>query len=112
VSKLAFFSTTLIAAIPAAFLAFLAAMAFLRHSGDMSTMLMVVTGLTLLLSVAIVAMPVAVLLKKGGPKPARTEKAEAAAADDAESEEVASDEAGDDAFADDADPFDDEPRSK
>lgn len=121
-SKLSFFFTTLVAAIPAAFLAYLCVMAFLMHADTLPGVLMAVTGLTLLLSVGIVALPVAVLLRKGAPKPAEEEKP---AAEPGESEETgwdadegASGEAADegDAFAeggaDDLEGFDEEPQGR
>jgi hypothetical protein len=63
VSKMSFFFTTLIAAIPAAFLGYLCVMAFLLHSDALGAVTMGITGLTLLLCVAVIAMPAAVLLK-------------------------------------------------
>ena len=86
-SKISFFLTTLLAAIPAAFLAWLCVAAFLFHSDALSGVLMGLVGFTLLLSVVIAALPVAVLLKKGGPKPAKA--APAAKADEAEEAEDA-----------------------
>jgi hypothetical protein len=84
VTKLSFFFTTLVAAIPAAFLAYLCVMAFLMHADTLPGMLMVVAGLTLLLSVGIVALPVAVLLRKGSPKLAEEEKPASEAAEEEE----------------------------
>lgn len=62
-SKMSFFFTTLIAAVPAAFLGYLCVMAFLLHSDALPAVMMGVTGITLLLCVAVIAMPAAVLLK-------------------------------------------------
>ncbi len=62
-SRLSFFFTTLIAAIPAAFLGYLCVMAFLLSSDKMPPALMGIAGITLLLCVAVIAMPAAVLLK-------------------------------------------------
>lgn len=62
-SRLSFFFTTLIAAIPAAFLGYLCVMAFLLHSDALPPILMGIAGITLLLCVAVIAMPAAVLLK-------------------------------------------------
>ena len=62
-SRISFFLTTLIAALPAAFLGYVCVMAFLTASDKMSPILMAVAGITLLLCVAVIAMPVAVLLQ-------------------------------------------------
>ena len=80
-SKMSFFFTTLIAAIPAAFLGYLCVMAFLLHSDALGAVTMAVTGLTLLLCVAVIAMPAAVLLKGRSSKTAKeTVKADEKAA--------------------------------
>lgn len=86
-SKLAFFCVTLIAAIPAAYLGYLAVMGFLSHSGDMSPVLMGVTGLTLLMCAIAVAMPVAALLRRGP----RTEEPESETNDAAPADEFGED---------------------
>ena len=71
-SKIAFFFVTLIAAIPAGFLGYLAVMGFLKHSEEMPGILMGVAGITLLMCAAVVVMPIAVLLRRG-PRPAEDE---------------------------------------
>lgn len=111
-SRMSFFFTTLIAAIPAAFLGYLCVMAFLLHSDALPPLMMGVAGLTLLLCVVVVAMPVAVLLKtKDRVKPAeKAETAEKASDDEfaeADEESVAADEEGDVFVEGDADEFDD-----
>ena len=107
VSKISFFVTTLLAAIPAAFLAYLCVAAFLFHSDALSGVLMGLIGLTLLLSVVVAALPAAVLLKKGGPKSAKAapaaKAAEAEEAEDAGWDKVEAS-AEEDEFADE-DPF-------
>ena len=122
-TRLSFFLTTLIAAIPAAFLAYLCVAAFLFHSGDLSAILMGVAGITLLLCVAVIAMPAWVLLKMRG-RPAAAEKPAEKASDEAvEDDALASEESavatadeGEDVFveggADEFDDFDDTPRKK
>jgi len=111
-TKISFFLTTLLAAIPAAFLAYLCVAAFLFHADALTGTLMGLVGLTLLLSVVVAALPVAVLLKKGGPKPAKA--AAAAKADEAaESEDAGWDKVEPSADEDEAiddDPFADDDR--
>ncbi|MBA3314988.1 MAG: hypothetical protein H0T47_17085 [Planctomycetaceae bacterium] len=74
-SRLSFFFTTLIAAIPAAFLGYLCVMAFLLNSDKLPPILMGVAGITLLVCVAVIAMPAAVLLKGRATKAASDPKA-------------------------------------
>ena len=57
-ARLWFPLTTLIAALPAAFLAYLLVTTFLFHFSDLSPALMIVLGLTLLAVVVVVAAPV------------------------------------------------------
>lgn len=112
VSRMSFFFTTLIAAIPAAFLGYLCVMAFLLHSDALPPIMMGVAGLTLLLCVVVVAMPVAVLLKtkdraKPAEKSAVAEKTADEEAVEAEEDAVVADEEGDVFVEGDADEFDD-----
>lgn len=94
-SKLSFFFTTLIAAVPAAFLGYLCVAAFLFHSDSLPPILMGIAGITLLLCVAVVAMPAYVLIKSGNraeppaEKPAEAESEEVVVTD----EEMASSDA-------------------
>lgn len=114
-SKMSFFFTTLIAAVPAAFLGYLCVMAFLLHSDALPGVMMGITGITLLLCVAVVAMPAAVLLKGRGAKTTSDTKAKAKTDDEAASGEVAvaedepvvASEDGDVFVEGDADEFDD-----
>ena len=85
-SKLAFFFVTLIAAIPAGFLGYLAVMGFLTHSEAMPGILMGVTGITLLMCAAVVVMPIAVLMRRS-PRPAEDEP-EADAEPDVDAESI------------------------
>jgi hypothetical protein len=113
---MSFFFTTLIAAIPAAFLGYLCVMAFLLHSDALPAVMMAVAGITLLLCVAVVAMPAAVLLKGRSPKTVggkgsadkdavvETPSGEVAVADE---EPVVASEDGDVFVEGDADEFDD-----
>lgn len=55
-------TTSLVAAVPAGFLAYLTVRAFLDHADKMATMLQVVTGTTLLFSVLMALSPFAILL--------------------------------------------------
>lgn len=89
-SKLSFFFTTLIAAVPAAFLGYLCVMAFLLSSDKLPPLMMGVVGITLLACVVIVALPVSVLLK------GRDARKTAGAADSDEKSEAASDAAAED----------------
>jgi len=91
VSKLTFFFTTLIAAVPAAFLGYLCVAAFLFHSDALPPILMGIAGLTLLLCVAVVAMPVYVLVKPGARTAPEAAKEPAAKADDEDEDIVVSD---------------------
>ena len=103
-SKLSFFFTTLIAAIPAAFLGYLCVAAFLFHAGALPPLMMGIAGITLLLCVAVVAMPVYVLLSSTGraaPETAAEESAEAGS----ESDEFAVGEESEAASEDDGDLF-------
>lgn len=71
VTKSALAATSSIAAIPGAFMAYLAVMAFLNHLEGMPTMLTVVIGVTLLFSALMALSPFAILLfSKGSPKAA------------------------------------------
>jgi hypothetical protein len=70
VTKTATAATSLVAALPAAFLAYLGVMAFLQHADAMPMMLQVVTGLTLLIAVLMFLSPFAVLLFMRGAKAA------------------------------------------
>lgn len=97
-SKLAFFFVTLVAAIPAAYLGFLAVMGFLGHSGEMPLVLMGATGVSLLACAMVIAMPVAVLLRRGP-------REETPETNDGTEEEKFADEGSDDLAADG---FDDE----
>jgi hypothetical protein len=68
---------SLVAAVPAAFLAFLLVMAFLNHADGMGGTLNAVVGVALLAAVATALMPVGILLF-GGPKaPAKPKAAKA-----------------------------------
>jgi hypothetical protein len=92
VSRLSFFFTTLIAAIPAAFLGYLCVMAFLLHSDALPPIMMGIAGITLLACVAAVAMPAAVLLKgrsKTLVEPKAKDENESEAVAEAKSGEVA-----------------------
>lgn len=122
-SRLSFFFTTLIAAIPAAFLGYLCVMAFLLSFDKMPPILMGVAGLTLLLCVGVMAMPAAVLLKGRSSKAAAAPKAADDAAVETLSVEVAVEEAepivaaeDDDVFVegnvDEFDDFDETPKKK
>lgn len=103
-SKLSFFFTTLIAAIPAAFLGYLCVAAFLFHSDSLPPILMGVAGITLLLCVLVVVMPVYVLLQSSG----RTKTAEDKTADESESDASdVEDTAEDDLLAEDESAADD-----
>lgn len=115
---MSFFFTTLIAAVPAAFLGYLCVMAFLLHSDALPGVMMGIVGITLLLCVAVIAMPAAVLLKSRGAKTAGEPKAKAkadeAAAETpsgevavAEEEPVIASEDGDVFVEGDADEFED-----
>jgi len=121
VSKMSFFFTTLIAAVPAAFLGYLCVMAFLLHSDALPAVMMGITGITLLLCVAVIAMPAAVLLKGRSAKPvdetADSDKEEAAASPSgevavAEEEPVVASEDGDVFVEGEADEFEDFDESK
>ena len=121
-TRLSFFFTSLIAAIPAAVLGYLCVAAFLFYADALPPALMAVAGITLLLCVLLVAMPVYVLLKTRD-RTATVEAKLAASADDAGVEEasaseeamVAADE-GEDVFVegsgDEFAEFDDTPRKK
>lgn len=112
---MSFFFTTLIAAVPAAFLGYLCVMAFLLHSDALPPIMMGVAGLTLLLCVVVVALPVAVLLKtKDRAKPADAAETSKAAEEtpsgevvEADDDAVVADEEGDVFVEGDADEFDD-----
>jgi hypothetical protein len=116
---MSFFFTTLIAAVPAAFLAYLCVMAFLLHSDALPAVMMGITGITLLLCVAVLAMPAAVLLKGRSAKAVKEPKSKAAAEDGsaaeeasgevavAEEEPIVASEDGDVFVEGDADEFDD-----
>jgi hypothetical protein len=91
VSKLSFFFTTLIAAVPAAFLGYLCVAAFLFHSDALPPILMGIAGITLLLCVAVVATPVYVLIKSSGRTTPAAEKEPEAKSDDEEGDVVVSD---------------------
>ncbi|NLE58079.1 MAG: hypothetical protein GX616_06955 [Planctomycetes bacterium] len=68
---------SLVAAVPAAFLAFLLVMAFLNHADKMGGTLNAVVGVALLAAVATALMPVGVLLFGGPRGPARPKAAKA-----------------------------------
>jgi hypothetical protein len=62
VTKTALMGTSLVAAIPGGFLAYLTICAFVYHAEKMATMLQVVTGTTLVFSVLMALSPFAILL--------------------------------------------------
>jgi hypothetical protein len=75
VTKSALAATSLVAAVPGGFMAYLAVMAFLNHLDGMPTMLMVVTGTALAFSALMALTPVGILLfSKGTPKPDKKEE--------------------------------------
>lgn len=78
-TKAALMGTSLVAAIPGGFLAYLTIRAFVYHAEKMATMLQVVTGTTLVFSVLMALAPFAILLFVRTPSAAGSE-AEAAAA--------------------------------
>lgn len=90
-SKTNFALVTLVAAIPAAFVAYLLVMAFLSNFENMSTGLQVIVALTLLCCVVVALLPVAVLVtgSKGERAPAKTAKKEEAPAEAAAATEEA-----------------------
>lgn len=81
--------TSLIGAIPAGFLLYLLVIVFLRSSDKLSTVLMVIVGMTLVCAFVVVLMPFG-LLVLGGKKAEKVEKeAPAKAAKEEDSDEVA-----------------------
>jgi lysylphosphatidylglycerol synthetase-like protein (DUF2156 family) len=102
VSRLSFFFTTLIAAVPAAFLGYLCVYAFLFHSEALPVLLMAVAGITLLLCAVIIALPVTVLLKGRDHVKAAEDKKDEAAAKEATSTEAAEDAAAEEGASEDA----------
>ena len=61
-NKLSLAAVSLVAAIPAGFLAVLMALAFLRHAEHMKTTLLVLAGLTLAVSALVTVMPFGILI--------------------------------------------------
>lgn len=103
---------SLVAAVPAAFLAFLLVMAFLNHADKMGGTLNAVVGVALLAAVATALMPVGVLLFGGprgpakpkaakAPKPAKKKKGKAASEEDAAASAIAATAAQDEELVDD-----------
>ena len=78
--------TSLVAALPAGFMTYLGVMAFLNSTENMPTMLKVVLGLTLFISVLIVLSPVLILLFVKSVVKDENEESEGAAPAPAESE--------------------------
>jgi len=79
VSRTSLFATSLIGALPGAVLAYLCVMAFLNYAGGGSILLKVLTGLLLVVGLAMPALSVAALMSgraPGAAKPAKKEKKE------------------------------------
>lgn len=78
VSKTSLFATSLIGALPGAFLAYLCVMAFLNYAGGGSILLKVVTGLLLVVGLAMPVLSVAALMSgrgdRSGPSAAKAKK--------------------------------------
>lgn len=83
-SRMALAATSLVAAIPAGILAFLAIMALLSSAGDMGTLLLAVTGGATLSGILVALMPAAILVGKR--KPAEKPAAKAKKADSEEAD--------------------------
>ena len=105
--------TSLVAAIPAGYLALLLVMAMLNHAGDMNMMTYIVMGLTLLAAAVAVLMPLVILIggnrKPAPPKPAaKPKKGEDVAAidDEVEVSEASSGSFGDDHLLAESSDFD------
>lgn len=111
-SKKALLGTSLVAALPAAYLTYLLVMTFINRSGNMATMMYVVAGLTLAVSASVALVPVGILLfSPGAEKPpkqqedASDDQATAAAEDDLEEDDLEEDDLGDDDFDEDDDEY-------
>lgn len=74
--------TSLVAAIPAAFLAYLAIMAWVRYTENMTTMVMVVNGGVTLISVLLALTPIIILVGRRRQKGPRADKSAAEEAGD------------------------------
>lgn len=83
-SKTSLALTSLVAAVPAAFLAYLMVMTFLSRAEHMTGMMQVLAGMTLLVSAVMMAMPAGILIF--GPKAGKAKKK------DEEAEELLADE--------------------
>lgn len=74
-TKSALAATSLVAAVPGGFMAYLAVMAFMNHMAAMPVLLQAVVGATLLCSAMMALSPLGILLfSKGAPKAAKAEK--------------------------------------